>query len=178
VRRLRLAVAQLMPLGVPRQKAVWVMPFLISCVGNHQGMKLALVLIRIIMVTKMSGGQKIKRSLMVKVLKGILEIMIKGTMMAIRVLVMVMLVVIGEIIDIDVRIEITIIISLGTGIISAICLDLMAPMLIVKEGLMRLRCSRHLNCQRLPWRWCLALLLQLFQALLVILVMFQWLLLG
>jgi hypothetical protein len=41
-----------------------------------------------------------------KVLMGISEIWIKGIMMEIRVLVMVMLEVIGEIIDIDVRIEI------------------------------------------------------------------------
>jgi hypothetical protein len=177
VRRLRLAVARLMPPGVPWHKAVWVMPFLISCVGNHQGMSLALVLIRVIVVIRMSGGLMIKRSLMGKVLMGILEILIKGTMMEIRVLVMAMLVVIGEIIDIDVRIEITIIISLGTGIINEICLDLMAPVLIVKEGRMRLRCNRHLNCRRPLWRWCLILLLQLFQALLTIRALFQRLLL-
>jgi hypothetical protein len=162
--------------GAPRHKVVWAMPSLISYVGNLQGTRLAPVLIRVIMVIRMSGGLIIKRSLMGKVLMGISEILIKGIMMEIRVLVMVMLEVIVEIIDIDVHIEITIIISLGTDIISVIQLVLMVPVLIVKHGLMLLRCNRHPNCQRPPWRWCRIWLLQWFQALLATLVLFQWLL--
>jgi hypothetical protein len=152
--RLRPVMEQLMRPGAPRHKAVWAMPSLISYVGNLQGMRLALVLIRVIVVIRMFGGLMIKRSLMGKDLMGILEILIKGIMMEIRVLVMVILEVIVEIIDIDVHIEITITICLGTGIINAIHLVLMVPVLIVMHGLMLLRCNRHPNCQRPPWRWC------------------------
>jgi hypothetical protein len=133
VGQLRLAVERLMHPGAPRHKAVWDMPSLISYVRNLQGMRLAPVLIRVIVVIRMSRGLMIKRSLMGKVLMGISEILIKGIMMEIRVLVMVMLEVIVEIIDIDVRIEITIIISLDTGIISEIQLVLMVPVLIEKK---------------------------------------------
>jgi hypothetical protein len=167
---------RLMRPGAPRHKAVWAMPSLISYVGNLQGMRLAPVLIRVIVVIRMSGGLMIKRSLMGKVLMGISENLIKGIMMEIRVLVMVMLEVIMEIIIIDVHIEITITISLGTGIISEIQLVLMVPVLITKHGMMLLKCNRHPNCQRLPWRWCRIWLLLWSQVLRATLALFLWLL--
>jgi hypothetical protein len=160
--------------GAPRHKAVWDMPSLISFIGNLQGMRLARVLIRVIVVIRMSGGLMIKRILMGKVLMGISEILIKGIMMEIRVLVMVMLEVIVETIVIDVHIEITITISLGTGIISETQMVLMVLVLIVKHGMTLLRCNRHLNCQRPPWRWCRIWLLLWYLALLATLALFLW----
>jgi hypothetical protein len=174
--RLRLVVEWLMHPGAPRHKAVWAMPSLISYVRNLQGMRLAPVLIRVIMVIRMSGGLMIKRSLMGKVLMGISEILIKGIMMEIRVLVMVMLEVIMEIIVLDVHIEIIITISLGTGIISKIQLVLMVPVLIAKHRMMLLNCNRHPICQRPPWRWCRIWLLLWSQALRATLALFLWLL--
>jgi hypothetical protein len=167
--RLRLVVVRLMHPRAPRHKAVWDMPSLTSFVGNLQGMRLALVLIRIIVVIRMSGGLMIKRILMGKVLMGISEIL-----MEIRVLVMVMLEVIVDTIAIDVHIEITITISLGTDIISETQMVLMVIVLIVKHGMMMLRCNRHLNCQRPPWRWCRIWLLLWYLALLATLALFLW----
>jgi hypothetical protein len=66
---------------------------------------------------------------------------------------MVMVVLIVGTIDTDVPIEITIIINLGIGLISAMVLALMAPALIVREDLMQLRYRRLQNCRRLPWMW-------------------------
>jgi hypothetical protein len=140
--------------GALRHKAVWDMPSLTSFIVNLQGMRRVLALIRIFVVIRMSGGLMIKRILMGKVLMGISEILIKGIMMEIRVLVMDMLEVIVETIVIDVHIEITITMSLGTGIISETQMVLMVLVLIVKHGMMMLRCNKYLNCQRPPWRWC------------------------
>jgi hypothetical protein len=159
---------------VPRHKAVWDMHSLTSFVVNLQGMRLVLALIRIIVVIRMSGGLMIKRILMGKVLMGISEILIKGIMMEIRVLVMVMLEVIVETIVIDVHIEITTTISLGTGIISETQMVLMVLVLIVMHGTMRLRCNRDPNCQRPPWRWSRIWLLLWYLTLLATLVLLLW----
>jgi hypothetical protein len=122
----------------------------------------------------MSGGLMIKRILMGKLLMGISEILIKGIMMEIRVLVLVMLEVIVETIVIDVHIEITTTISLGTGIISETQMVLMVLVLIVMHGTMRLRCNRDPNCLRPPWRWSRIWLLLWYLTLLATLVLLLW----
>jgi hypothetical protein len=76
VHRLKLAEVLMVLPGVPRHKAVWATPCVISCTGNHQGMRLDQVLIRDIMVIKMFGGLKIRMVSRVKVLRVISDISI------------------------------------------------------------------------------------------------------
>jgi hypothetical protein len=134
--------------GVPRHKAVWATPCLTSCVGNHQGYETGSSSNQV--GIKMFGGLMIRRVLRVKVLRVSSEILIRGIMMAIRVMAMAMEVVIMETSITVIRIETFM--NLGIGIISVMALAPIDLVQIVRAQQMQQRCKSLCIYRRQLWR--------------------------
>jgi hypothetical protein len=122
----------------------------ISCAGSHRGMKLVQVPIRVFTI-RMAGGLRNRKVLMARVLKVILEILIKVFMRIVRVMEIIMEEGTVQIFVIVVPTET--LISLGIGTISVPAVGLMALAPIGMQGLIIiLLLGRRMNCLRLQWR--------------------------